>query len=163
MDGFFKRRSGPPCCFEGGYLLFDHPAVVKIGKPNRCKAQAPGEAIQSTEDEDGPIQLKDFFIYWFRRHGASPTKIAYLAEIAFAQVEDEGDETYDRATILKWLRRFFAKFQEAQFKRNAAPSGPLMGSVGASQRGNLRWHSDADIGAWIAEIDRLIADLARAA
>ncbi len=136
--------------------------LAEIVSPELVKA-LPGEAIQSTEDEDGPIQLKDFFIYWFRRHGASPTKIAYLAEIAFAQVEDEGDETYDRATILKWLRRFFAKFQEAQFKRNAAPSGPLMGSVGASQRGNLRWHSDADIGAWIAEIDRLIADLARAA
>lgn len=136
--------------------------LAEIVSPELVKAR-PGEPIQSTEGEDGPVQLKDFFIYWFRRHGSGPTKIAYLAEIAFAEQEDEGDELYDRATILKWLRRFFVKFQEAQFKRNAAPSGPLMGSVGASQRGNLRWHSDADIGSYVKEIDALIAALDRAA
>jgi len=132
--------------------------LAEIVSPELVKV-SPGEAIQSTEGEDGPIQLKDFFIYWFLRHGASPTKIAYLAEIAFAEQEDDTDVIYDRTTVLKWLRRFYVQFQAAQFKRNAAPSGPLMGSVGMSQRGNLRWHSDADIGSYVAEVDRLIAEL----
>lgn len=132
--------------------------LAEIVSPELVKAR-PGEPIQSTEDEDGPVQLKDFWMYWFRRHGASPTKIAYLAQIAFAQVEDEGDALYDRAFILRWLRRFYVQFQAAQFKRNAAPSGPLMGSVGASQRGNLRWHSDADPVGFTTEIDGLIAAL----
>ena len=137
-------------------LILDKLLSPELVKP------MPGDPIQSTEDEDGPVQLKDFNIYWFQRHGAEPTKIAYLAEIAFAEQEDDTDVIYDRATVLKWLRRFYVQFQAAQFKRNAAPSGPLYGSVGMSQRGNLRMHSDADIGSYVAEVDRMIAELGTA-
>ena len=113
---------------------------------------ADGEHItQCTEDIVGPYELHDFFLYCTLRRRYSPTKIAMLASLAF-----EG--TYDRKTILKWLKVFFHRFFTQQFKRSAMPDGPKVGGVGLSPRGDLHMPSDAQERAWLHEIEQMERD-----
>lgn len=107
-----------------------------------------GEIRQKTEDLVGPYELHDFFLYHFIRHGCSPAKILRLAEVAFAG-------QYDRATILKWLRTFFRRFFQQQFKRSCLPDGPKVGTVALSPRGDWRMPSDASAELWMKELDAL--------
>ena len=114
---------------------------------------ADGEHItQCTEDIVGPYELHDFFLYCTLRRRYSPTKIAMLASLAF-----EG--TYDRKTILKWLKVFFHRFFTQQFKRSAMPDGPKVGGVGLSPRGDLHMPSDAQERAWLYEIEQMEREL----
>ncbi len=108
----------------------------------------PGEdgAIQSTEDSVGPYALHDFFLYYLTRFGYRPSKIAYLAEHAWAP-------DYDAATINRWLTVFLKRFMSNQFKRSAMPNGPKIGSGGSlSPRGDWRSPSDASPRAWLDEL-----------
>ena len=43
---------------------------------------------QITEDLVGPYELHDFFLYYFVRYGFSPSKIAYMATLAFIDSYD---------------------------------------------------------------------------
>lgn len=109
-----------------------------------------GEIAQKTEDLVGPYELHDFFLYYAVRWAFSPKKIYYLAQKAF-------DGQYDNATILHWLRTFFRRFFNQQFKRSCLPDGPKVGSVALSPRGDWRMPSDAVSALWLAEIDALEA------
>lgn len=95
--------------------------------PELLPADREGNIAQKTEDLVGPYELHDFFLYNFVRAGFRPAKIAFLAEQAFAG-------SYDRETIVKWLRVFFRRFFAQQFKRSAMPDGPKVGSVSLSPR-----------------------------
>ena len=64
-------------------------------------------------------------------------------------------ETYDAATILKWLRKFYWRFFSQQFKRSCLPDGPKVGSIAVSPRGDLRMPSDAVVAIWIDELKEL--------
>jgi NAD+ synthase (glutamine-hydrolysing) len=75
-----------------------------------------------------------------------------LATLAF-----EG--TYDRATIIKWLKVFFHRFFTQQFKRSAMPDGPKVGAVGLSPRGDLHMPSDAHERAWMQEVEDMEREL----
>ena len=66
-----------------------------------------------------------FFLYYAVRWAFSPKKIYYLAQHAFAG-------QYDNETILHWLRTFFRRFFNQQFKRSCLPDGPKVGSVALS-------------------------------
>ena len=68
------------------------------------------------------------------RAGFEPDKIYRIACCTF-----EG--TYDKATILKWLKIFYRRFFAQQFKRSCLPDGPKVGSVALSPRGDLRMPS----------------------
>ena len=94
----------------------------------------------------GPYELHDFCLYSVVRAGFRPAKIAFLAEQAFAG-------SYDRETIVKWLRVFFRRFFAQQFKRSAMPDGPKVGSVSLSPRGDWRMPSDASAAMWLRELD----------
>lgn len=109
-----------------------------------------GEIAQKTEDLVGPYELHDFFLYHAVRWAFSPKKIYYLAQKAFAG-------QYDNETILHWLRTFFRRFFNQQFKRSCLPDGPKVGSVSLSPRGDWRMPSDAMSTLWLAEIDELKA------
>ena len=100
---------------------------------------------QLTEDIVGPYELHDFFLYHFLRFGASPAKIYFLAKRAFG-------ETYDDATLKKWLHTFFRRFFQQQFKRSCLPDGPKVGSISLSPRGDWRMPSDAMATLWLDEI-----------
>ena len=57
--------------------------------------------------------------------------------------------------IRKWLRTFFYRFFQQQFKRSCLPDGPKVGSVSLSPRGDWRMPSDAMANLWLNEIDKL--------
>ena len=116
--------------------------------PELLPADREGNIAQKTEDLVGPYELHDFFLYNFVRAGFRPAKIAFLAEQAFAG-------SYDRETIVKWLRVFFRRFFSQQFKRSAMPDGPKVGSVSLSPRGDWRMPSDASAALWLRELEEL--------
>ena len=116
--------------------------------PELLPADPDGKIAQKTEYLVGPYELHDFFLYNFVRLGFGPEKILHLAEVAF-------DGSYDRETILKWLRVFFRRFFAQQFKRSAMPDGPKVGTVTLSPRGDWRMPSDAAAEVWLREIDTL--------
>lgn len=96
------------------------------------------EIAQKTEDNVGPYELHDFFIYYFLRYGFSREKIAYMANLAFA-------DEYESEEIDKWLETFMKRFFSQQFKRSCMPDGPKVTSVSLSPRGDWRMPSDMNI------------------
>lgn len=137
--------------------------------PELLPATGDGKISQKTEDLVGPYELHDFFLYNMLRCGFAPAKVYRLAKIAFtakseqhaaAAAEKHDDPslnvgTYDEATILKWLKVFYKRFFQQQFKRSCLPDGPKVGSVAVSPRGDLRMPSDASATLWLSEIDAL--------
>ena len=116
--------------------------------PELLPATADGNIEQKTEDLVGPYELHDFFLYYFLRFGFRPSKIFYLASLAFA-------EKYADAVIKKWLTIFCRRFFAQQFKRSCLPDGPKVGSVSLSPRGDWRMPSDASASLWLHECDSL--------
>ncbi len=109
-----------------------------------------GDISQKTEDIVGPYELHDFFLYYMLRLGFTPSKIYRLACLSFKG-------TYDKKTILKWLKVFYRRFFAQQFKRSCLPDGPKVGSVTLSPRGDFRCPSDASANLWLSEIGALEA------
>ncbi len=101
-----------------------------------------GEITQKTEDIVGPYELHDFFLYYFMKQGASPSKILFLAKEAFK-------DDYAEDEICKWLDKFIKRFFTQQFKRSALPDGPKVGTISVSPRGDLRMPSDASFNSFI--------------
>ncbi|MBQ8601044.1 MAG: NAD(+) synthase [Bacteroides sp.] len=116
--------------------------------PELIPADEQGNIKQKTEDLVGPYELHDFFLYQFLRFGFRPSKIFYLAGIAFRGV-------YDEDTIKKWLTTFCRRFFQQQFKRSCLPDGPKVGSVSLSPRGDWRMPSDASATLWLKECEEL--------
>lgn len=104
------------------------------------------EIVQETESIVGPYELHDFFLYHIIKYGATPSKVLYLTELAFK-------EKYDKATIKKWLTLFIKRFFTQQFKRSCMPDGPKVGTISLSPRADWRMPSDADMSAWLSELD----------
>ena len=130
--------------------------------PELIPADENGNIKQKTEDLVGPYELHDFFLYHFLRFGYHPAKIYMLAKKAFVdsassrvKISDKDPDTYDEATIKKWLKTFLRRFFNQQFKRSCLPDGPKVGSVSLSPRGDWRMPSDASSELWLAEAERL--------
>lgn len=104
------------------------------------------EIAQKTEDLVGPYELHDFFLFHTLRNSFSPKKVYYLALEAFSG-------KYDDETILHWLKTFYRRFFNQQFKRSCLPDGPKVGSVCLSPRGDWRMPSDASSAGWLAELN----------
>ena len=118
--------------------------------PELTPADENGDIAQKTEDLVGPYELHDFFLYYTLRYGFTPRRIYDLARKAFAI-----PGTYDEATIKHWMRTFFRRFFNQQFKRSCMPDGPKVGSVCLSPRGDWRMPSDASSAAFLREVDSL--------
>ncbi len=126
--------------------------------------------IQSTEDTIGPYNLHDFFLNQTIRWGATPSRIAFLAQAAWSDA-GSGDwpahtavrdrVAYAMPEIVKWLEVFARRFfQTSQFKRSVAPNGPKVTSGGSlSPRGDWRMPSDSSPAPWLEDIARLKAQL----
>lgn len=118
---------------------------------------------QSTQDKIGPYSLQDFTLYHVLRRGYRPSKIAFLAEQAWADAgrgawpsSVPGDErvAYDLATIRRWLLVFVQRFFDNQFKRSALPNGPKVVPGGTlSPRGDWRMPSDSEARRWLADVE----------
>lgn len=122
--------------------ILDTPVSPELLPPTE------GQISQVTEDLVGPYELHDFFLYQTVRCGFSPRKTFRLAKLAF-----EG--RYTPEAILKWLRNFYRRFFQQQFKRSCLPDGPKVGSVTLSPRGDWRMPSDAWPTLWLQELDEL--------
>lgn len=116
--------------------------------PELTPADETGNIKQKTEDLVGPYELHDFFIYYTLQHGFSPSKVYFLARHAFKG-------TYSDEVIKHWLRNFYRRFFNSQFKRSCLPDGPKVCSVSLSPRGSWRMPSDASSAIWMAECDSL--------
>ena len=66
-----------------------------------------GRITQKSEDIIGPIELADFFLYFFIRFGMRPGKILYLADEVRRQGLFTGKFTLD--DLHKWLQKFIKK------------------------------------------------------
>lgn len=107
-----------------------------------------GVIAQKTEDLVGPYELHDFYLYYVLRFGYEPSRIFYMASIAFNGI-------YEKEIILKWLKVFYRRFFSQQFKRSCLPDGPKVGSVAVSPRGDLRMPSDACGRIWMEELEQI--------
>ena len=120
--------------------------------PELTPADNNGNIQQKTEELVGPYELHDFFLYYMLRYGFAPRKVFMLARKAFAG-------RFGAPTILHWMREFYRRFFNQQFKRSCLPDGPKVGSVCLSPRGDWRMPSDASSAVWLNEIDGMIARL----
>ena len=107
-----------------------------------------GKISQKTEDLVGPYELHDFFLYYMLRLAFPPEKVYRIAKNAFAGI-------YEEEIILKWLKTFYRRFFQQQFKRSCLPDGPKVGSVSVSPRGDLRMPTDASAALWLKQVEDL--------
>ena len=119
------------------YDVLDTPVSPELLPPDEN-----GNIAQKTEDNIGPYELHDFFLYNFVRFGFSKEKLEKLALKAFGS-------KYDETAIAKWLGVFTKRFFISQFKRSCIPDSPKVGSVSLSPRGDWRMPSDASFNMFI--------------
>ncbi len=151
---------------------FDEPVNVVLGEileqeitPELIPTEA-GKKPQATEDTIGPYNLQDFSLFHVLRHGARPSKIAFLAHHAWADPDTgewppgfpEGQRpAYDLGEIRHWLEVFIKRFFAfSQFKRSALPNGPKVSAGGSlSPRGDWRAPSDGNAAVWLADLAKV--------
>jgi len=119
------------------YDILDTPVSPELLPPDEN-----GNIAQKTEENIGPYELHDFFLYNFIRFGFSKEKLIRLALKAF-------DKKYSEDTVEKWADVFIKRFFISQFKRSCVPDSPKVGSVSLSPRGDWRMPSDASFAAFI--------------
>lgn len=140
---YVAHYESEPMVQEILFDVLDTPVSPELLPPDKN-----GEIAQKTEDLVGPYELHDFFIYYALRFGYAPSKIYFLANQAFK-------EYYSQEVILKWLKAFYKRFFQNQFKRSSLPDGPKVGSVCLSPRGDLRMPSDAHYDLWLKDLESI--------
>ena len=117
--------------------ILDTPVSPELLPPDK-----EGNIQQKTEEELGPYEVHDFFLYHFLRFGTRPEKLLFMARRAFSDI-------YTDEQLSRWLKLFLRRFFANQFKRSCLPDGPKVGSVSLSPRGDWRMPSDADSADWL--------------
>ena len=123
------------------FAILETPISPELLPPDES-----GRIAQLTESSLGPYELHDFFLFHFQRHGRKPSDILALAVLAFAG-------RYERGEVKRWLTLFFKRFFHNQFKRSCTPDAPKVGMVALSPRGDWRMPSDAQVDAWLKELE----------
>lgn len=119
------------------YDILDTPVSPELLPPDEN-----GNIAQKTEENIGPYELHDFFLYHFVRFGFSKEKLIRLAQKAF-------EDKYSKEVIAHWADVFMKRFFISQFKRSCVPDSPKVGSVSLSPRGDWRMPSDASFGVFL--------------
>lgn len=119
------------------YDILDTPVSPELLPPDEN-----GNIAQKTEENIGPYELHDFFLYNFVRFGFSKEKLIMLAQKAF-------EDKYSPTVVEKWASVFMRRFFMSQFKRSCIPDSPKVGSVSLSPRGDWRMPSDASFNAFV--------------
>jgi NAD+ synthase (glutamine-hydrolysing) len=124
-----------------------------------------GQPSQRAEDIIGPLDLQDFHLYYTLRFGYAPPKVAFLAWSAWhdrnwgtwPDIAGADRREYGIREIKRWLGVFLERFFKfSQFKRSCLPNAPKVGSGGSlSPRSDYRAPSDAEAGAWLAQLERI--------
>ncbi len=127
-------------------ILYD--ILITPVSPELLPPDEEGNIAQKTEEVVGPYELHDFFLFNIIRYGYTPSKVYFLANIAFKG-------KYNQEVILKWLKNFYKRFFAQQFKRSCLPDGPKVGSISLSPRGDWRMPSDASNAIWLKELEAI--------
>lgn len=139
---WFASRESSERIKEILYDIIDTPI-----SPELVPAKEDKNTIeQKTEDLVGPYELHDFFLFHTLRNAFTPGKVYLLAKETFKG-------KYDESVIRHWLKTFYRRFFNQQFKRSCLPDGPKVGSVCLSPRGDWRMPSDASSREWLEEVD----------
>ena len=141
---YYALHCGSPALHDTLIAILETPI-----SPELLPADEKGDIAQKTEDLVGPYELHDFFLYYVLRWGYPPAKLYRIAKQAFR------GSSFSDETILKWLKNFYRRFFNQQFKRNCLPDGPKVGSVCLSPRGDWRMPSDAVQRLWADEVQKL--------
>lgn len=120
--------------------VLDTPVSPELLPPDE-----QGNIAQKTEEQLGPYEVHDLFLYHFIRFGFAPEKLLFIAQKAF-------DGVYTDEQLSSWLNTFIKRFFNNQFKRSCVPDGPKVGSVSLSPRGDWRMPSDANCSIWVNEV-----------
>lgn len=102
---------------------------------------------QKTEDIIGPYFLHDFIIYHFLSYAYSPKKLYFILTKVFK--DDLSEEE-----ILKWLKVFFRRFFQNQFKRVATPDGIKISKISISKK-DLSLPSDISSRLFLEELETI--------
>ena len=128
---YFADISDNPKLREVLYDIIDTPISPELLPPDD-----EDKIEQKTEDLVGPYELHDFFLYYALRYGFSPEKIRFLSQRAFK-------DKYPKEIIDHWLKVFYKRFFNQQFKRSVMPDGVKATCLSLSPRGDWRMPSDA--------------------
>ena len=108
-----------------------------------------GKIVQITEDLVGPYELHDYFLFNIMKNGYTPLKLYRLACLSFK-------DTYSKETIAYWLKTFYRRFFNQQFKRSCMPDGVKATPVSLSPRGDLKMPSDGSSYIWLKELEKIV-------
>lgn len=108
-----------------------------------------GQISQITEDLVGPYELHDFFLYNTLKNGYDPLKVYRISCLVF-------NKKYSNDTIKYWLKTFYRRFFNQQFKRSCLPDGVKAISISLSPRSDLKMPSDASNSYWLKEIEKIV-------
>lgn len=100
-------------------------------------SEKDGEISQKTEEIVGPYELLDFFIAEMFDKNLEVEEILEDSYIAF-------EDKYDKKVIKKWLRSFYKRFTQSQFKRSASVDGASATRRSFSPRTGFLIPSDMD-------------------
>jgi NAD+ synthase (glutamine-hydrolysing) len=150
-----KWVTGTPAVDEAGRQVLDEIFGTEIS-PELVPASATTGALQSTEAAIGAYELQDFNLYYTLRYGFAPSKIAFLAQSAWAEPDGQ-PPVHDLADIKRTVRIFVSRFfKGSQFKRSCVPNAPKVGSGGSlSPRGDWRAPSDSESAVWLADVETI--------
>ena len=133
--------------------------------PELIPGEKDNQPLQKTEATIGPYELQDFNNFYITRFGYLPTKVAFLAYIAWRDktkgswpdVPLEKQNSYSLAEIKKWLHVYLYRFfKTSQYKRSCVPNSPKVGSGGSlSPRGDWRAPSDSEANVWLANWEEI--------
>lgn len=110
------------------------------------KSSKNDQIAQLTEDIVGPYFLHDFTIYHFLKYHFSPSKIEFIENKVFRKDLSKED-------IKKWLKVFFKRFFQNQFKRNCLPDGAAVSCVNISPKGVLSLPSTFSYKMFVEDLD----------
>ena len=113
--------------------------------PELIPANTAGEIVQLTENEIGPYELHDFFLYHSLQNSMSPQEILHIANITFRE--------YSEAEIKKYLKIFYTRFSSQQFKRNCMPEGVSIFDISLSPRGGFSMPGDFTMDEWLQALN----------
>jgi len=122
--------------------ILDAPISPELLPPDE-----DGNTEQKTEEIVGPYEVIDFFMYHMISSGFGPAKIIELALHAFG-------EKYSRKMLKTMLGNFYRRFFTNVYKRNCAPDGPKVMSIGLLSKGDLRMPSDVSYNLWLGELEK---------
>lgn len=107
---------------------------------------ATGEVVQKTDDVNGPEEVRDFFMRYFRRYGDPPEKILFLFE--HVNRRGEFNRMYGQEEVLGWWQRFATRTFQQRYKNACRTDGVQVGSDSLSPHGNWIVPSDASPALW---------------